>query len=308
MSILLIGQHGQLAQDLYQALLPIDEVIVGGRHCHPLIDLADPDTIQRCIREVRPKLIINAAAYTQVDLAETDALMAYRVNAKGVGVLAECAKAVGAGLIHYSTDYVFPGSSAEPYLETSQTAPINTYGHSKHLGEVYIQNASTPHVIFRTSWVYGLHGRNFLKTMLNLMANRKDLGVVADQMGSPTWSKMIATATAHILDQNKIGQTGHYQIQDWTGTYHLTASGGTSWFGFAKAIRKHAIDSQLLPSSVVMPKALTTADYPTPAKRPAYSMLSNRKIQDTFGLYMPNWETQLELCLRHYPGASTHAP
>lgn len=295
MKILIIGQAGQLAFELQRSLAPLGNLTVAGRHSNPAIDLSDLPGIASQIRAIQPDLVVNAAAYTAVDRAETDFEMAEKVNGTGVAVLAEECQKIGAGLVHYSTDYVFPGNASVPYRETDPLGPRSVYGKTKRLGEEAIRDSGVPHLIFRTAWVYGLQGQNFLKTMLRLMAERPSLGIVDDQIGQPTWSRMIAEVTALVLSQTRKGRS--FDLGDRSGIYHLTASGQTSWYGFAKAIREQAMDQGLIQPNAAEIRPLTTAEYPLPAPRPAYSVLSNQKLLDTFGIQLPLWQDQLRLCL-----------
>ncbi|NOT85257.1 MAG: dTDP-4-dehydrorhamnose reductase [Methylococcaceae bacterium] len=299
MKILLIGRLGQVAWELQRALMCLGEVIVVDRHSQPLaLDLADNDSIVLTVAAIQPDLIINAAAYTAVDKAEQEVDMAMQVNGTAMAVLAEAANKCRATLVHYSTDYVFDGISSTPYIETQATAPQGIYGCSKLLGEQAIIDSGVEHLILRTAWVYGNRGQNFLLTMLRLMQTRESLGIVADQIGSPTWSRQIASATALMLAQclNAKGVS----LGESQGIYHLTCAGSTSWFGFAKAIYEEARQKKILPQEVLL-NPITTADYPTPAKRPAYSVLSGSKLQAQFHLQLPHWELALSGCLAEYP-------
>ncbi|BAY48374.1 dTDP-6-deoxy-L-mannose-dehydrogenase [Scytonema sp. HK-05] len=296
MRILLTGSTGQVGWELQRTLMTLGEIIPVGREISSSglrIDLSQPDTIRHVIREVMPELIVNAAAYTAVDKAETEPELAMAINGTALGVIAEEAKLLGAGVIHYSTDYVFNGNQATPYTEQDEPDPQNIYGKTKLAGEKAIQAVGVPHFILRTSWVYGLRGKNFLLTMLKLAQEREELRVVDDQVGAPTWSRMIAESTAQILSQ------GTRDVSDFlsnnSGIYNLTASGQTSWYGFAKAIFEY--DSN--PSQQKLKKlvAIPSQEYPTPAKRPAYSSLDTQKISSTFGLAFPSWQINLELVL-----------
>jgi dTDP-4-dehydrorhamnose reductase len=274
--------------------MTLGEVIPAGReipHSTLRIDLSQPDSIRHVIREVMPDLIVNPAAYTAVDKAEAEPELAMAVNGTAPGVIAEEAKLLGAGVIHYSTDYVFNGNQATPYTEQDEPDPQNVYGKTKLAGEKAIQAVGVPHFILRTSWVYGLRGKNFLLTMLKLAREREELRVVDDQVGAPTWSRMIAESTAQILSQGKKDLIGF--LNNNSGIYNLTASGETSWYGFAKAIFEY--DSN--PSQQKLKKlvAIPSQEYPTPAKRPAYSSLDTQKISSTFGLALPSWQRNLEL-------------
>ena len=292
--ILLIGVTGQVGWELQRTLMTLGEVIPVGRtvlNSPWQIDLAQPDTIRRTIQEVQPDLIVNAAAYTAVDKAESEPELAMAINGTAPGVMAEEAKRLGAAIVHYSTDYVFDGTKTTPYTESDRPDPQNTYGRTKLAGEQAIAAADVPHLILRTSWVYGRRGKNFLLTMLRLAGEREELKVVADQVGTPTWSRMIAQATAQILFQ----ATPNWSILvDKGGVYHLTASGETSWYGFTKAIFEHDHQPNRRLQRLI---PITTEQYPTPAKRPAYSLLNGQKLSQTFGLVLPDWQRTLELVL-----------
>jgi dTDP-4-dehydrorhamnose reductase len=294
-TLLLIGQEGQVAWELRRTLACFGRVVALGRATQPALDLLQPDNLVQTLREIRPDIIVNAAAYTAVDKAESEPDAAQRINAKAVGVLAEEARAMGIGLVHYSTDYVFSGLADRPYVEDDPTDPLGVYGRSKLAGEEAIRAAGVPHLILRTAWVYGRRGQNFLLTMLRLMREREQLGIVADQFGAPTWSRLIAEATALMLAASR--RDGRLELGDVSGTYHLTCQGQTSWHGFAEAIRQIGLERGLLDATAANLKPITTSEYPTPARRPGYSVLSNRKLQDRFGLVLPDWRDALELCL-----------
>lgn len=287
-TILLAGANGQVGFELARALQGLGTLVALERSA---LDLADLAQIRTVVRKVKPALIINAAAYTAVDRAETEPEMAMRINGEAPGVLAEEAKRLGAPLIHYSTDYVFDGTKNCPYVEDDATNPQNVYGESKLAGEHAIAEVGGAHMIFRTSWIYGRRGKNFLLTMLRLAAERPELRVVADQHGAPTWSVTIGAITAHVVAQ---GLAGNCDDADWwhkkSGIYHLSATGSTSWFGFAEAIFEL---SALEPKPKVEP--IATSDYPVPAKRPANSRLANDKLAKVFGLHSPDWRVALEL-------------
>ncbi|AFY32512.1 dTDP-4-dehydrorhamnose reductase [Calothrix sp. PCC 7507] len=289
MKILLTGATGQVGWELQRTLMTIGEVIPVGRE---QIDLAQLDTIRRTIREVKPDLIVNPAAYTAVDKAESEPELAMAINGIAPGAIAEAAKQVGAAIIHYSTDYVFDGSQATPYTEQDQPNPQNIYGKTKLAGEQAIVSVGVPHLILRTSWVYGLRGKNFLLTMLRLAQEREEIKVVDDQIGAPTWSRMIAEITAQILSQSPDNVSDF--IASKSGIYHLTASGQTSWYGFAKAILADDIKQSRKLQRLI---PITTPEYPTAASRPAYSLLDSAKLSHTFGLVLPNWERSLELVI-----------
>lgn len=275
--ILLTGRDGQVGHELERTLAPLGEVVALDRAG---LDLADPDRIRAVVREAKPGIVVNAAAWTAVDKAEDGEAAAMAINGAAPGILAEEAKRLSALLVHYSTDYVFDGASPSPYAEDDAPNPINAYGRTKLAGERAIQAVGGRHLIFRTSWIYSLRGHNFLKTILRLAKERKELRVVADQVGAPTWSRMIAEATAICLARHG-GQQG---------AYHLAAAGETSWHGFAQAI----VAAAGLPARVA---PITTAEYPLPARRPANSRLDCGRIEKDFGLALPGWERQLALCL-----------
>lgn len=281
--ILLTGASGQVGYELERSLQGLGEVVAVDRS---RMDLADLDQVRDVIRAVRPQLIVNPAAYTAVDKAESEPELAHRINAEAPGLMAQEAKALGAALVHYSTDYVFPGDDPGARLETDATGPLSVYGASKLAGEEAIRAAGVPHLILRTSWVYGMRGKNFLLTMLRLAKERDELRVVADQHGAPTWSRTIADTTAQILAQSR-------HDADWwqanSGTYHLSSQGQTTWFGFTQAILEEAgLACRLVP--------ITTAEYPLPARRPAYSVLSSQQLQERF-VRLPDWRDALRLCM-----------
>jgi len=295
MRILLVGQSGQVAHELERTLACLGEVTSRSRGTQPQLDLLNPESIGPAVREARPDLIVNAAAYTQVDRAETDVEAAYTINTHAVEALAFACREQNIPLIHYSTDYVFDGKAQTPYRESDPTGPDGVYASSKLQGEEAIRNAGIAHLIFRTAWVYGLHGQNFLKTMLRLMAERESLGIVNDQFGAPTWSRLIAEATALVIAQSM--RNGSMDLGERSGTYHLTCAGTTTWFGFAEKIRAWGIEGGHLSASAASLRAITTEDYPTPARRPAYSVLDNQRLMAAFGLKLPAWEEGLALCL-----------
>ncbi len=285
MRILVTGRNGQVGGELTQSLQGLGEVIALDR---AQLDLLQPAAIRTAMRELQPSLVINAAAYTAVDAAEADEDTAFRINADAPRVLAEEAERLGAALIHYSTDYVFDGSKQDPWLEDDATAPLSAYGRSKLAGEQAIAEVGGIHLILRTSWVYGLSGKNFLLTMLKLAETRDELSIVDDQVGAPTWSRTIAEATAAIIRDT--GEAA--QLAALSGIYHLCAGGHTSWFGFAQAI---FAQSNLSRQPTLRP--ITTAEYPTPAMRPRNSMLNTDKFRRTFG-DLPAWEDALAACLQ----------
>jgi len=297
--ILLTGRKGQIGAQLAALLPSLGEVAAFDRQ---ELDLLNLDQLRRAIRDVQPNMIVNAAAYTSVDQAETDEQQARIINVDAPALMAEEAKRIGASLVHYSTDYVFDGSSSLPYAETDQPNPLNVYGKTKLAGEEAIRAIGTPHLIFRTAWVYGTTGRNFLLTILRLATEREELKVVHDQVGAPTWSQEIATSTERILRQ--LSQQGRDSISKFGGTYHITAASKTNWFEFAKMILEEAsrmprgipwfetaTKGQPLVTRCVT--AITTEEYPTPARRPSYSVLSNSRLKQDFGFELPAWSLQL---------------
>ena len=287
MRILLSGKNGQIGWELGRSLAPVGDLVAFD---HASLDLADRDQIVRRVREIRPGLIVNAAAYTAVDRAESEPELAERINAEAPRILAEEARRVNALLIHYSTDYVFDGTKPSAYVETDVTDPTNAYGRSKLSGEQGIRASGCRHLILRTSWVYGARGSNFLLTVLRLARERRELRVVDDQVGAPTWCRDIAVATARLAVEAVSGDVG--------GLYHLTASGSTSWCGFAREIlRLRGIDRPV--------RAISTAEYPTLAKRPANSILSNAAISARYGLGLPEWRNSLSNCLSEIGSASS---
>ncbi|MGG5870545.1 dTDP-4-dehydrorhamnose reductase [Pseudomonas peli] len=287
MKILLLGQHGQVSQELQRSLNGQAELTVLGRD---QLDLAQPQLIRQQVQRLRPELIINAAAHTAVDQAESEPELAFAINATAPGILAEAAAELGVPLIHYSTDYVFDGNHAEPYRESDATSPLSVYGRSKLAGEQAIQAVGGMHLILRTSWVYSQHGKNFLLTMQHLLQERESLSVVADQIGAPTWAGTIAQTTAQLVEQWRTGQAGPW------GVYHLTAQGETSWFGFASAIAAH-LRSQ--GKSVATLQPIPSSAYPTPAQRPLNSRLDCSRLQQDWHVQLPDWQAALEQCLAH---------
>lgn len=286
--ILLTGKSGQVGYELERSLQGLGEIIAVDRS---QMDLSNLDNIRQVIREVRPDLIINPAAYTAVDKAENEPELAMLVNAYAPAVMAAEAKKLGAVMIHYSTDYVFDGTKTSPYVEEDPTCPINVYGRTKLAGEQAIQAAGIPHLILRTSWVYGTRGKNFLMTVKRLAQERDELRIVADQHGAPTWCRTIADTTAHIIAQSKGVGLGDEWWKARSGVYHLTAQGQTTWHGFTGAVVAH--------QSVERKPALTpisTDEYPLPAARPANSVLSSARLIEQF-CDLPTWDAALRLCM-----------
>ena len=300
--ILLTGKNGQVGWELLRLLPQLGEVVALG---HNQLDLSKPTDIRRIVQEVRPQFIVNAAAYTAVDQAERDETTAQAVNMEAPGLMAEEAKKIGAVLVHYSTDYVFDGAKRLPYDEADSANPINVYGKTKLAGEQAIRGSGVPHLIFRTSWVYATRGRNFLLTILRLATEREELRIVCDQIGAPTWGREIAVSTAKILAQVIGRGSMGSSFSEIDGTYHMTAAGETTWYDFAKTILEEAARasrevSWLVEASLGRPLItkriipITTSEYPTPAARPAYSVLSNSRLVLTFGFELPDWRTQLQ--------------
>lgn len=293
MKILLTGKNGQVGWELQRTLATLGEIISVDRN---QLDLANPDSIRAAIREIKPNLIVNAAAYTAVDKAESEPELAMAVNGTAPGVMAEEAKCLGAGIIHYSTDYVFDGEKKGPYNEGDVTNPRNVYGRTKLAGEEAVQAAGVPFLILRTSWVYGVRGKNFLLTMLRLAKERDEIKVVDDQIGAPTWSRMIAEATAQILAQGLTPDNKMLSpFANASGVYHLASADHTSWYGFANEILKEAQNHGLDREPNVLP--IPTTDYPLPAVRPMNSLLDCGKLKANFGLQLPDWHASLRLCV-----------
>ncbi|MYM68944.1 dTDP-4-dehydrorhamnose reductase [Pseudoduganella sp. FT55W] len=285
MKVLLTGSTGQVGYELARSLQGVGEVVAVDRN---VMDLSNLDQVRDVIRSVKPQLIVNPAAYTAVDKAESEPELAHRINAEAPAVMAAEAKALGAALVHYSTDYVFDGTQPSPRVEDDVVGPRNVYGASKLAGEQAIAAAGIPHLIFRTSWVYGMRGKNFLLTMLRLAKERDELRVVADQHGAPTWSRTIADTTAQVLSQAHAGGR-EWWVQN-SGIYHLSAQGQTTWHEFTEAIVAEAgLSCKVLP--------ITSAEYPTPAQRPQYSVMSSERLMARF-CHLPDWKEALHLCMR----------
>jgi len=297
--ILIVGNAGQLGRELEKIFAETGSIIAVDRES---VDLADPDQTRDLVRRTAPDVILNAAAYTAVDRAESEVPLAHAINALAPRVLAEEAAERGVLLVHYSTDYVFDGSKPEPWTETDAPAPLSVYGASKLAGEQAIQNSRARHLIFRTSWVYGPHGKNFLLTMLRLAAERDRISVVDDQVGAPTTSIELARATHKIVTGVLAGRFG--AAQNWSGLYHMTCTGSVSWFGFAQAIFARACDQLGAKVPELIP--IGTKDYPTAAARPRNSVLSNAKLHARFGVQLPSWQSALDeviTCLQERSGS-----
>ncbi len=302
--ILLTGKNGQVGGELLRLLPQVGEVVALG---HDQLDLSNPTDVCRTIREVRPHLIVNAAAYTAVDQAETDENTALAVNAEAPGLMAEEAKKVGAALVHYSTDYVFDGTKKVPYDEADSENPINVYGKTKLAGEQAIRGSGAPHLIFRTAWVYATRGRNFLLTILRLATEREELKIVSDQVGAPTCASEVAAATTKILTRMHRRNDDGFFFSEVSGTYHMSAAGQTTWYEFAETILKKAevtshnlewlaaaTQGRRLMVRRVIP--ISTEEFGSPTPRPVYSILSNSRLNQTFGIALPEWHDQLQGC------------
>ena len=279
-TILVTGADGQIGFELVRLLAPMGSVVAADR---TNLDLSDPNAIVATVRREKPALIVNAGAYTAVDRAQSEPALAHAVNGVAPGILAEEAKRASAVLVHFSTDYVFDGTRTTPYPEDAPTAPLNVYGASKLEGERAIAAVGAHALVLRTSWVYGLRGRNFLLTIRRLAAERDELTVVADQIGVPNWSRALAAATARIV------AAGLPALAERSGLYHLSSAGEASWYDFARAILGGAARPRVVP--------IATADYPTPARRPAYGVLATQRFERTFGFALPNWRDALVDCI-----------
>jgi dTDP-4-dehydrorhamnose reductase len=289
MKFLLIGKNGQVGWELNRSLSKLGNVFAVGRN---ELDLSMPETLGTIIQDIRPDIIINAAAYTDVDKAESEPELAMTVNGISPGVIAREAKKIGAGMIHYSTDYVFDGKATSPYKEENPIYPLNIYGQSKLAGEKAVTQSGIPHIIIRTSWVYSLRGSNFLLTIQKLAQTRKQIKVVDDQTGSPTWSRSIAESTTRILEQSLTRSATTQKLFIGSGIFHMSCSGRTNWFGFANKILQF---SGLSNNTELIP--VSTTEYTTPAVRPKYSLLSNKKLKQVFNQEMPQWQDALKQCL-----------
>jgi len=284
--ILLLGKNGQLGWELQRSLSVLGEVVALDRHGLSgwSGDLSQPLALAQTVQQIQPQVIVNAAAYTAVDRAESEPDLARAINAQAPQILAQEAQKLGAWLVHFSTDYVFNGSGQQPWTETDACAPLSVYGQTKWQGEQAVVASGCRHLMFRTSWVYGARGGNFAKTMLKLAQERDALRVIDDQFGAPTGADLLADVTAHALA--KVLEP----VSELSGTYHLAAAGETSWHGYAQFVLAQAkalgVPLKVQPEDV---QAIPTSAYPTPARRPLNSRLNTRKIQDTFGLTLPHW-------------------
>ncbi|WP_415844495.1 dTDP-4-dehydrorhamnose reductase [Stutzerimonas zhaodongensis] len=292
MNILLLGANGQVGWELQRALAPLGQLHICDRK---RADLCQPQSLARLIDQIQPQIIVNAAAYTAVDKAETDQVTAKRVNADAVATLASAARKLDAWLVHYSTDYVFDGSNQSAYVENDRAAPLSVYGATKLEGENHIRASGCKHLILRTSWVYAARGSNFAKTMLRLAAEREGLSVVSDQIGAPTSAELIADVSALMLQRLVHDEA---LAANASGTYHLVAQGETSWHGYAQfIIEKAAALGVLLKTASSAIRPIRTDEYPVPAKRPINSRLCTDKLRRTFGLDLPRWEHHAERLL-----------
>ena len=297
MKLLLLGKNGQVGWELQRALAPLGEVVGLDFDSLPVAaDFSRPESLRALVREVRPDIIVNAAAHTAVDKAESEPDLARALNASAPGVLAEEAAAGGAWLLHYSTDYIFDGSGRQPRSEDAPTGPLSVYGRTKLEGEQAIRASGCKHLILRTSWVYGARGGNFAKTMLKLAAERDKLSVIDDQIGAPTGADLLADLSAHML-------RAALQAPAPGGTYHAVAAGETSWHGYARYViewaRGHGVPIKVAPDAVL---PVPTTAYPTPAKRPLNSRLSTDKLRSAFGLVLPAWQSGVERLLTEIHG------
>jgi dTDP-4-dehydrorhamnose reductase len=291
--ILLTGVNGQVGHELQRSLQPLGEVFALDR---AQLDLTDTSAIHKVVQDIQPDLIVNPAAYTAVDKAESEPELAHAINALAPAALAQQAAKLNALLVHYSTDYVYDGHKTQPYLETDATNPLSVYGRTKLAGEQAIQTSGVSHLILRTSWVYGARGKNFMKTMIKLATERDVLRVVADQFGAPTSSRSIAQATVAALS---VWQA------NLAGTYHLTCKGSTSWHGFSQAIltayaQRRDTDWPMLKVQPGAVQAITTKDYPTPAVRPVNSRLDCSKLEKAFNLALPTWQQALDEVMQEF--------
>ena len=293
MKILLLGKNGQVGWELQRALAPLGEVIaLGFDSPGPLrANFSRPESLAATVRAVAPNVIVNAAAHTAVDQCESEPALARAINATAPGVLAREAKACGAWLVHFSTDYVFDGSGSTPWVEDAATGPLNVYGQTKLEGEQAIRASACRHLLFRTSWVFAARGGNFAKTMLKLAAQRDRLTVIDDQIGAPTGADLLADVTAHAL-------RAALQRPELQGTYHAVAAGATSWHGYARHVIEHARAAGValtVAADAIVP--VPTAAFPTPARRPANSRMDTRKLQSSFGLSLPAWQSGVDRML-----------
>ena len=301
MRLLIVGHCGQVGVELQRTLAPLGELALADKES---VDLAEPPTIRELLRRTRPNVVVNAAAYTAVDRAESERELARAINGTAPGILAEEAAQLGALLIHYSTDYVFDGSKASPWVESDTPNPINFYGESKLAGERAIAASGARHYVLRTSWVYASHGSNFVRTILRLALERDELRIVDDQIGGPTAAHAIAEATAQVIVSNVDAETGRERrTHPEYGLYHMTCRGETSWFGFAREIFGYAAN-QMPDKKIARCVAIKSSEYPLPARRPKNSVLSNAKLLHAFGIELPGWRAALERVMEEIAATS----
>jgi len=288
MKILLFGKEGQVGWELQRSLSPLGQLLAVARQ---EVDMEDLDALRQCVNQNQPDIVVNAAAYTAVDKAESEADKTYNINAEAVGVLAEETKKLNAWLVHFSTDYVFDGEKSSPYEENDPTCPLSVYGKSKLEGEQLIQKNHTKYLILRTSWVYAARGNNFAMTTLRLAREKDELKIIDDQHGAPTSAELIADVTALIL--SRINQTA--DDENFAGIYHLVASGETSWYGYAQYVLEQAQTMGVeLKTSAEEVQSITTNDYPLPARRPQNSRLNTSKLRRTFNINLPDWHYHVQ--------------
>jgi dTDP-4-dehydrorhamnose reductase len=288
-TILLIGANGQVGWELRRTLAPLGDLVSASLEGEygPSVDLADPRSLSRLVQEAEPDAVVNAAAYTAVDKAESEPELARKINAEAPGMIGALLRDRGVPIVHYSTDFVFSGEHTRPYRETDEPGPLNVYGETKLEGELALMDSGADAIVFRTSWVYGVRGRNFLLSMLRLFREKDELKVVNDQIGVPTWSRMLAEVTSQVLYRVL---TGDLDLEQVKGLYHVTGRGQTNWFDFAGAILEASGSScNLVP--------IPSSKYRSPARRPAYSVLDNTKLWERFGIALPQWEVSLRQCL-----------
>jgi dTDP-4-dehydrorhamnose reductase len=296
--IFVTGECGQVGEALRRTLAPLGEIVAPTLD---ELDLTDTEAIREFMRAVRPRWVVNAAAHTAVDKAESEPELAFAINAIAPEILAEEARRIGAAVVHYSTDYIFDGSKKTPYVELDPTNPLNVYGKSKLAGEMALSSSGVPHIVFRTSWVYGATGNNFVRSILRLAREREHLRIVGDQHGAPTWSFELARLTAEVIGQLEQASSDakcslEETVRPVSGIYHATGAGETTWCGFAE--QTIAEWQKLEPGcKLATVEAISTAEYPTPAKRPLNSLLDCSKLDDVFHWRMPDWRSSLSLVL-----------